>query len=1557
MGDALGIPEDGDPFNITPTKHRDGQNLSAWDSRLLSLYAHGSPSQAKRTLEAHIADTDRRIQEASKIGTNLVDQKQQLAFQLKELDQQQGSSEISHDLRQKLIDLEKEVTETSKESARAFIPRSRDISGDAANPSATPTGITADGRPAPVKAPAGASSRKLRNHPSNEVKDVEFATEISTSLLAQVRNLQGMLAEKTEALKSAEGEHKLLQEQFANLQHRLNNVDDDEQHYKDENWNLETQVQDLTNLIKEVSTREEHLKRSLHATQEEKSSVDREHDDLRQMYNKLLDDHGDIHRQHELDLSGARRDLSDSSIERDQLQKKVEELSVQNQDLAKAIAYRKQQDFFSLPEESSTQNGETEEGQVTPERSPPPSPTKGTPRHGALESETLRSSLTHAHRMIQNLKNSIHREKTEKGELKRMLQDARDEIETRRADGGLGGNAAKKRSKPQQDSSRRLRPGKLGEPRGPRNEIINDPSWEDHDSSVRPSVETNGGRYDLSTDASDAFATADERPTDTEAFETGAESLTNSTDDDATETEGDHSLSRSISSSLTAKRNSMQSTASDDDDYDLTTPPANQPRYKLKLGRGRSSVTPNRDSPASFTSNRSQNGGGLNLADELENMDAASAAGSTPSRKSVSRDPTPSLSRYDTTLRTTREPKPAMVDSGMTTDSSRSALTLPYSLPEATPFAISGMISQFTASTVPNIAPSTPRGHLNALNAHPVGSSIGKEGTTTPSTQAILNGILRRTSSRSTPGSNPRNRSSSENQDTVAGTPERDDSEAFKISIPGRDTKPRKIPRSADSTPSDVLRPNRSLLSDALDEESPGDSGSPSRRRGHEPRMSVSKVEDGSDAFREPTLQFGGIDENGQDSLRDISTETPPSFRPTSSALARDPTAFSDGGLPMASASMIHESTQTAITSDQIDSLLKSQYRKSLQTSAVSSLNNASPRGTPSPTGRAMSMSAALDQAALKSIRKPGSASGNRTRTGSPPSSPMPPLPPDHKEVIAAASRSSSMMGSIAPPVMPMSSARLTQEKQRPRTPSGTFVVGTPVKVNQTPRNRNSSMAARSDLSRRSSVSSFASELDERFNISAVNAPGRNQMPFDNGLDQGSDPRMILAITQTMIGEFLWKYTRKAGRGELSEKRHKRFFWIHPYTRTLYWSNQDPSTAGRVELKAKSVSIEAIRVISDNNPIPPGLHTKSLIVVTPGRSIKFTAPTSQRHETWFNALTYLLLRNNEGHQQNHLEAEAYNYSNINSIADSQHDRSNTLTSITSDDLEEFNPSTPSQNNTAFSRNASRLSRASMGSSMSSTKRTPTFASANRTASPQGRTTPSLAVRQSQAAQKRAGSANNNSSPLGVKTMPRLSESERGANGNFSNHTRAETISGATGLLVDNAGDKENMTSRDGEFKKPKRPASYATGPKSSLTREGGGRLSSLTSKLRPPSFSSLKSRRKSVVGGSSGLGEKIGNSSQISTEGSQGGSVRSGVDGEHHHEHEHGNGAAGKSGKLENVRACCDGKLPSPIRVSLSARCGADELTGKHDVGGLHHRGTSRRASVSSRSSRTATMH
>ncbi|CAG8527607.1 9436_t:CDS:2 [Diversispora eburnea] len=131
-----------------------------------------------------------------------------------------------------------------------------------------------------------------------------------------------------------------------------------------------------------------------------------------------------------------------------------------------------------------------------------------------------------------------------------------------------------------------------------------------------------------------------------------------------------------------------------------------------------------------------------------------------------------------------------------------------------------------------------------------------------------------------------------------------------------------------------------------------------------------------------------------------------------------------------------------------------------------------------------------------------------------------------------------------------------------------------------------------------------------------------------------TDPNIIHAITQTMIGEYLHKYTRRNfGPG----KRHKRFFWVHPYTKTLYWSNRDPGSYEPKDPTSKGGTsyfayIESVRQVVDHNPSPPGLHHMSLIIKTPDRELKITAASKERHEYWYQALSYLLQRPDETNQ-------------------------------------------------------------------------------------------------------------------------------------------------------------------------------------------------------------------------------------------------------------------------------------------------------------------------------------
>lgn len=109
---------------------RESHRYSTFDTQLLSLNA-SSPAQLKRALEAHLSETERRLQEASKIGTTLVNQQKELTDKLEEVEQQQKEGEIGPDLRQRLVELERECNDIGRETTRAALgPKSRHVATD-----------------------------------------------------------------------------------------------------------------------------------------------------------------------------------------------------------------------------------------------------------------------------------------------------------------------------------------------------------------------------------------------------------------------------------------------------------------------------------------------------------------------------------------------------------------------------------------------------------------------------------------------------------------------------------------------------------------------------------------------------------------------------------------------------------------------------------------------------------------------------------------------------------------------------------------------------------------------------------------------------------------------------------------------------------------------------------------------------------------------------------------------------------------------------------------------------------------------------------------------------------------------------------------------------------------------------------------------------------------------------------------------------------------------------------------------------------------------------------
>lgn len=1214
-------------------------------------------------------------------------------------------------------------------------------------------------------------------------------------MIDQVKQLQAALVEKEDSLKSVNIDKARLEHEAAGFSLRLKSLDESEQRYKDENWSLETQTHELTAAAKEGAAREQKLQQSLSSISSEKSAAQRDLDDLRQIHGKLIEDHDATRRMHESELSGLRKNINLSESEKSSLQRKVEELTSQNQELARAVAGRFRDGDADQSQEEPHEPNEYPLDRSDAEHSPPPSPSKGVPRHSLLESETLRSSLRHAHKMIQNLKSNVQREKAEKIDLKRMLQEARDELDVRMGETRTShDNKRLKANKSQQDLTRKqARPNMLGASRNSKTDIMAaDDDWEDREGSpqrtARPKFNsTNGPRgladasdaYQTANETEDGFETANERNanTDTDNFQTGAESMGGDSDD-LTETEGGAVREATVrgrkpSPLTTAKpgdRNSFQSTASTsaDEETSMKTLSQGQPqRYRLKINRGsrrsrvgseppdNSNPSTTKNSPASFVGNGGQ--GGQSLFNELGDLDGGDSGDDvvdTPSKGIRSHRSTPSMKesikphrshssmrRSISSRRSSSAGKTANVLYGRGASDEppvpqfplvdSSTMTEPWEPSQASKDpAIPGFVPK-----AENAVPSTPQNRftgehsLNAENPDPVSRSTSVSPRTvwdqplqmfsgiiptfgpashrsTPlSTRSAASQDIRRTElndqnadSADSPTANANNRLKPETTSPTLEKPAEASTVAQpKESVTSRLTfspihsvvettptepiisapptrEPPKVPVAvdvpyADSESSSLTRSADDdepvILDSALTIPEPSAVGSDAAVQ--PPRRSASAL---GNSWAHPN-GLGGIlgsvfsgsktehsgspliaeDETSYDFSRvpvDTNDDSKQPFRELSpNAVQRSPRngpVVQEPSQPPF-VDVADEASQTILSSDQIDSMLKQNERSvkpDVRVPVSTAMKPVSKLGAVSlpmpssnrfetgdlakgrvrePTGKVREPTNMPVEPTNKDLptltkapRRPISTASIKSKTGQ-----YPPLPPDHQQAIAAAAQKapevpSSVMG---PPGAPASSYRnRVRTPSRTRTPSDQRTMHSPsARGGTTPRARHST--SRSQISRRSSVSSFASEIDERFNIRLDGVPG---------VESDTDPRMIQAITQTMIGEFLWKYTRKAGRGEMSNNRHRRFFWVHPYTRTLYWSDHDPATAGRAQLKAKSVAIEAVRVVTDDNPMPPGLHRKSLVIMTPGRSVKLTATTGQRHETWFNALSYLLLR-------------------------------------------------------------------------------------------------------------------------------------------------------------------------------------------------------------------------------------------------------------------------------------------------------------------------------------------
>ncbi|KAL9010202.1 MAG: hypothetical protein Q9173_004839 [Seirophora scorigena] len=169
----------------------------------------------------------------------------------------------------------------------------------------------------------------------------------------------------------------------------------------------------------------------------------------------------------------------------------------------------------------------------------------------------------------------------------------------------------------------------------------------------------------------------------------------------------------------------------------------------------------------------------------------------------------------------------------------------------------------------------------------------------------------------------------------------------------------------------------------------------------------------------------------------------------------------------------------------------------------------------------------------------------------------------------------------------------------------------------------------------------LARRLEQEASSSSLSPSGA---PIDS---PGQTISVVDAIAQTMVGEWMWKYVRKRRSFGMPEKpqaefeegrnntgnssgiRHKRWVWLAPHERTVMWSSKQPTNGSALLGQGgRKLNIQSVVDVLDDTPMPKNAGVRSnfghsILILTPQRALKFTAPNPERHRIWLTALSYL----------------------------------------------------------------------------------------------------------------------------------------------------------------------------------------------------------------------------------------------------------------------------------------------------------------------------------------------
>ncbi|KAG8708982.1 hypothetical protein FRC09_000925, partial [Ceratobasidium sp. 395] len=180
--------------------------------------------------------------------------------------------------------------------------------------------------------PSAAQSSRRAKNAAHRANDVEFAFEIGSSLLVEVRRLQALLAERDKAIQDMKEEKDDLEKLVESLRMSLREQESSSDKYKEENWNLEVQLQEVRNAFNEVQASSSRLEGELKRMAKQLSAARETSDAHKNEMERLSVALEELRAKHETDIATMRKNAAGLQREKSDLQAALDALKA---DMAK----------------------------------------------------------------------------------------------------------------------------------------------------------------------------------------------------------------------------------------------------------------------------------------------------------------------------------------------------------------------------------------------------------------------------------------------------------------------------------------------------------------------------------------------------------------------------------------------------------------------------------------------------------------------------------------------------------------------------------------------------------------------------------------------------------------------------------------------------------------------------------------------------------------------------------------------------------------------------------------------------------------------------------------------------------------------------------------------------------------------------------------------------------------------------------------------------------------------------------------------------------------------